>query len=134
MSHNTTVDLEIKDLNLLKKALIDALGLTEAEVEVHKTPVDIFDYYGAIPKPVHVVIRKQALRRVFGQGFADAGVFVENGVGKLHHDDMDTKLSRTYGKIKGQYARHTTLEAARKAGRKVEERIEGGRLILRVTK
>jgi hypothetical protein len=134
MSHNTTVELEIKDANLLKKALIDALGLTESEVEVHKTPVMIKDYYGRVERPAHVVVRKDALRRVFKQGYADAGFFLEHGKAQFNHDDMDTILSGCHGRIKGQYARHTALEAARKAGRKVEERVENGKLVIRVTR
>lgn len=136
MSHNTTVELEIKDLDILKKALVDALGLKESDVEVHKEPVEIQDYYRRESRPVHVVVRKAALKRVFGEkaGWADAGVFVEKGLGKFHHDDLDTELTKLHGRIKGQYARHTTLEAARRSGRKVEERVENGRLIIKVAK
>lgn len=134
MSHNTSIELEIKDVNLLKKALVDALGLAEDEVEVHKTPVEIQDYYKQKTRPAHVVVRAKALRRALGQGFADAGFFVEKGSAVLNHDDMDTKLAGLYGRIKGQYARHTALEAARKSGRRVEERVENGKLVIKVTR
>ncbi len=132
MSHNTSTVLEIRDVACLKAALVDALGLLESEIEIHAEPVTIHDYYGKIPRPAHLVIRKAALARALGEGWADAGFHFEGANATFTHDNLDRKLANSYGRIKGHYSKHVTMAQARKKGLHPELVIENGKARIRV--
>lgn len=87
MSHFTSLVVQFKDPNALKKALVN-LGFKEDQVEIHKNPVQLFDYCDQTTKYrfkdtqderfrhgdlCHVVVRK----RHVGEAQNDLGFFVD---------------------------------------------------------
>lgn len=132
MSHKTQQTLKIRDANCLKLALMDALGLMETEIEIHKVPVEFANYYKTEKYKGHVVIRRAALNRVFGRAYADAGFLIEGDKATLVHDNMDKKLTDSYGRITAHYGKHVALQQARKRGQQVNMVVENGEIRIQV--
>lgn len=133
MSHITPLTLQFKNPTLLALALQEALGLTAEEVEVHKEPVSLPNFYGQTDgRMAHVVIRKTALNRVTGQGYADVGFLIGKEDMTFTYDHMDTKLANSVGKLKASYSQAVILDQARKKGFHAERTVVNGKPQIRV--
>lgn len=122
MSHITTIDLEIKDLEALKAAC-KRMGFEYlSEVRQYRA------YYG--------YRNCDAVIRIPGASF-EVGIQTKEGKSKLLWDDfysggLTVKMGEGAGKLKQAYAAEVTTRAARRAGYSVYERQEEGRIALTI--
>jgi len=122
MSHVTTIDLKIKDLEALKAAC-KRLGFAyHSDVKQYRA------YYG-YQKCDHCI-------SIPGANF-EVGIQTQEGKSSLLWDPyysggLEAKLGMGAGLLKQAYAAEVTTRAARRAGYSVYERQEEGRIALTI--
>lgn len=118
MSHTTTVNLEVKDVDALLQACADLGYFVKRDARVRL-------YDGTV---VEDCISVQPPRWVYPIAIKDGAVRYDNYNGAWG-DEGDVR------RLKQRYARNAVVNAARRTGRRVvEEKAEDGRIRLRVRK
>lgn len=117
MSHYT--EMKPKFLEKNEKDLIAALEATfgEGSVEVHKNAVNIGGYDSAAGKKAHIVVRKDKVRKAFGnQGWNDIGYErQEDGTYSLWADPADFSKANQ-DKVAQDYAERVAARSLKKQG------------------
>jgi len=98
VSSFTEVRIDLKDLGLIKKALVE-MGYAESAIEMHASPETLHGYHRE--DQAHLIIRKSNLR---SRSYNDLGFKREaNGEIKII-GDSDFVTTRWIGQLKDEYA------------------------------
>ena len=139
MSHYTTTELEVKDLDAFVDALVqcwsDARGKTilREDIEIHETPTNLVGYMGDKREQLaNVIIRKNNV----GGSSNDIGYMVNDGKATAYISEFDqSKYTQSWQKkVKQRYAMNVATKAAVKKGYKVKEEWVDGLPKLRLSK
>lgn len=124
MSHFSTVELNIKDKELLVYALTE-MGF---KVEEYDVPVDLLDWVSKVQKgfKANVVVRKSANKNLL----SDFGFLLKEGIylGQVDPWALNSYYSEEYGRGYDAFKRHLKVSYAIELIKRQAEQIRGSRV------
>jgi len=140
MSHYTTTELEVKDIDSFVEALVECwpmargLEISKKDIEIHDEPVNLVGYMGDNrDQKANIVIR----RKNVGSASNDIGFLVKDGKATAYISEFDNGAGykqKWQNRVKQQYAINVTKKAAKQKGYKVTETWVDGKCKLEATK
>jgi len=123
-----SIQTQFKNTQALVEALAETGNWNVSQIEVHKTPQNLYGYKGDVREDVaHIIIR----RAVVGGASNDIGFLKqEDGTYKaiISKYDRGRHNDQWIGNLKGNYAFHVIKNQQRARGRQVErQRMPDGR-------
>lgn len=134
MSHYTTVDLEVKDLECFINALLQSwpTPLTKEEIEVHGEPQNLYGYQGDIrDQRANIIIRRKQVGRLSN----DIGFLVKDGKMTAYISEFDQKRysSKWLNTVRQNYSINTVEKTAQRKGLRTQRFVnEQGKTVIRV--
>lgn len=138
MSKSIRTTTQFKERDCVIDALIDHMGLTRDQIEIHENAVDVYDYTGRVVGRGNVVVRRQNAKSWNDLAFtfnAETKSFdiirdVDGGYNKVAQDDT------WLGRLTAKYAEKRVLKQTKAMGfyNRVQPVRKNGKLILEVVR